>query len=302
MKSQKWRRTNIVPSSLSSGPVQTFERQIRADVWAAKGLRRASFFKGLPQLAGGGAGRRGPRGVPVQTFFVSVGQTFGIMAPVQTFGGLRRGACLYGSDVCTGPLFGGGCSRNQSCGCLYGSAGAPLLRRGRPVQTFPATLFSEEAPPPAPPLEEGPISEIPKQKTGTERLTRTNIFRHWSRTNICSPGRPVQTFAESRGPNISAVQTSAAGKCFPLLAAARAPPDVWTANVCTGLPLAEEGRCRDREMFVRVGCTRPVQTSAHKSGAPDPYKHPDKFRGPNIWPKSLPVQTSRSKPFSTNCF
>ena len=160
-------------------------------------------------------------------------------------------------------------------------------------------LFSEEAPNPAPPLEEGPIFESPKQKTGTEKAyPYKHFFRHRRRTNIYR--RPVLRPTRTNICRVSwakhfAGQTFFRGGGGPLLAAARAPPDVCTSNVCTGLPLAEEGRCWDREMFVRVGCTRPVQTFAHKLGAPDPYKHSDEFRGPNICPKSLPVQTSRPK-------
>ena len=160
-------------------------------------------------------------------------------------------------------------------------------------------LFSEEAPNPAPPLEEGPIFESPKQKTGTEKAyPYKHFFRHRRCTNIYR--RPVLRPTRTNICRVSwakhfAGQTFFRGGGGPLLAAARAPPDVCTSNVCTGLPLAEEGRCWDREMFVRVGCTRPVQTFAHQLGAPDPYKHSDEFRGPNICPKSLPVQTSRPK-------
>ncbi len=51
-------------------------------------------------------------------------------------------------------------------------------------------LFSEEAPNPAPPLEEGPIFESPKQKTGTEKAyPYKHFFRHRRRTNIYR--RPV---------------------------------------------------------------------------------------------------------------
>jgi hypothetical protein len=102
------------------------------------------------------------------------------------------------------------------------------------------------------------------------------FFRQWTRTNIWSPDpkRPTRTNICRVSPSKHfAVQTSAAGKCCPLLAAAGAPPDVWTANVCTGLIRAEEGRCWDRAMFVRVVPT-------------DPYKL---FL---FWRSSRPVQTS----------
>ena len=177
-------------------------------------------------------------------------------------------------------------------------------------------LFSEEAPNPAPPLEEGPIFESPKQKTGTEKAyPYKHFFRHRRRTNIYR--RPVLRPTRTNICRVSwakhfAGQTFFRGGGGPLLAAARAPPDVCTSNVCTGLPLAEEGRCWDREMFVRVGCTRPVQTFRGPNIAPpprgaDPYKHstykhpeerarrrgagpllPEKMFGPrNVWPTRL---------------
>ena len=144
----------------------------------------------------------------------------------------------------------------------------------------------------------GPFPKFPSRKQGRKGLPVQTFFRHWRRTNI-SFIRPTRTnICRVSWAKHFAGQTFFRGGGGPLLAAARAPPDVCTSNVCTGLPLAEEGRCWDREMFVRVGCTRPVQTFAHKLGAPDPYKHSDEFRGPNICPKSLPVQTSRPKRIS----
>ena len=128
---------------------------------------------------------------------------------------------------------------------------------------------------------------LPVQTFLSTPETYKHFFIRPTRTNICR----VSWAKHFAG------QTFFRGGGGPLLAAARAPPDVCTSNVCTGLPLAEEGAMFNREMFVRVGCTRPVQTFAHKLGAPDPYKHSDEFRGPNICPKSLPVQTSWSKRF-----